>query len=289
MSFKLWLIDQLKSFLVSLVFSFILIFAIVFLLNKFPSFWWLLLAAVMIAFSFIMMIVYPKFIAPIFNKFSPLEDGELKQKIHTLLKKTGFISSGIFVMDASKRSNHSNAYFSGFGKTKRIVLYDTLMKQLSDDELLAVLGHELGHYKLKHIVKRLVVLLPMEFIVMFILFLLAQNVSLYNSFGFNFINAGNITNYQILGLMLSSMLYEAVTIIISPLSAISSRRQEYQADKFSSQVCGTPDNLITALIKLNSENLSELLPPKIYSFFMYSHPTLIERIEALQKTKESKK
>ncbi|MBR5932445.1 MAG: M48 family metallopeptidase [Treponema sp.] len=283
MTLKTWILDLIKGFAVSVVLSFILVFAVTFILNKFPSNWWILVASVMIAFSFIMMIIYPKFIAPLFNKFSPLEEGELKTKIQALLEKTGFVNDGLFVMDASKRSNHSNAYFSGFGKTKRIVLYDTLIKQLTTDELVAVLGHELGHYKLKHILKRVLFILPMEFVMMFVLYLLSQNVELYNSFGFMMVNETNIVNYQFVGLYLSMLLYEAVSFAATPLSGIMSRRDEYQADKYAAQICGNSKDLISALIKLNSENLSELLPPKIYSFFMYDHPTLVERVNALKK------
>lgn len=283
MTLKTWILDLIKGFTVSVVLSFILVFAVTFILNKFPSNWWILVASVMIAFSFIMMIIYPKFIAPLFNKFSPLEEGELKTKIQALLEKTGFVNDGLFVMDASKRSNHSNAYFSGFEKTKRIVLYDTLIKQLTTDELVAVLGHELGHYKLKHILKRVLFILPMEFVMMFVLYLLSQNVELYNSFGFMMVNETNIVNYQFVGLYLSMLLYEAVSFAATPLSGIMSRRDEYQADKYAAQICGNSKDLISALIKLNSENLSELLPPKIYSFFMYDHPTLVERVNALKK------
>lgn len=283
MTVKIWLIDQIKGIVLSLIISAILVFAITFILNHFTNNWWILVSAVMIGFSLIIMIIYPKFIAPLFNKFSPLEEGELKTKLEDLLAKAGFVNDGLFVMDASKRSNHSNAYFSGFGKTKRIVLYDTLIKQLTPDELVAVLGHELGHYKLKHIVKRMCVLLPLEFVMMFVLYLLSQNVSLYTSFGFDFVNGTNIAGYQIIGLYLASMLYEAVSMIITSLSGMSSRRDEYQADHYAKEICGTPDNLISGLIKLNSENLSELLPPKIYSFFMYSHPTLVERVRALRE------
>ncbi|MBR0154801.1 MAG: M48 family metallopeptidase [Treponema sp.] len=283
MTVKTCVLDFIKGFLVSIVLSLILVFAVTFILNKFPSNWWILVSSVMIAFSFIMMIIYPKFIAPLFNKFSPLEEGELKNKIQGLLEKTGFVNDGLFVMDASKRSNHSNAYFSGFGETKRIVLYDTLIKQLTTDELVAVLGHELGHYKLKHILKRVLFILPIEFLIMFVLYLLSQNVELYNSFGFMMVNETNIVNYQFIGLYLSTLLYEAVSFVTTPISGITSRRDEYQADKYAATICGKSDDLISALIKLNSENLSELLPPKIYSFFKYDHPTLVERVSALKK------
>ena len=283
MTWKLWITDQIKSLLVGLILISLLTFIAAVAFVKFTTSWWFILAAVMIAFTFIMQVVYPKFIAPLFNKFSPLEDGEAKDKIMAILEKIGFKNGGLFVMDASKRSGHSNAYFSGFGKTKRIVLYDTLLKSLTADELAAVLGHELGHFKLHHITKRLFFLIPMEFVVTFLLYKMAHLTGLYNAFGFTNITAENVAGVQFIGIFLASMLWGAISEIVTPVSNIFSRKQEYQADAFGAKACGTPDHLITGLIKLNSENLSELIPPKLYVFWNYSHPTLIERIEHLKK------
>ena len=279
MTWKLWLTDQIKALFVGLILISLLTFVAAVLFVKCETSWWFMLAAVMIAFTFIMQVVYPKFIAPLFNKFTPLEEGEVKDKITEVLNKVGFKNGGLFVMDASKRSGHSNAYFSGFGKTKRIVLYDTLLKSLTADELAAVLGHELGHFKLHHITKRLFVMIPMEFVVMFILYKMANLPSLYTAFGFRDIT---VAGFQFIGIFLASMLWGSVSEIVTPVSNIFSRKQEYQADAFSTKVLGTPEPLITGLIKLNSENLSELIPPKLYVFWNYSHPTLIERIEHLR-------
>ena len=254
MTLKLWISDQIKGLAVGLVLLSVLTF----------------LAA-----------VYPKFIAPLFNKFSPLEEGEAKDKIMAILEKVGYKNGGLFVMDASKRSGHSNAYFSGFGKTKRIVLYDTLLKSLTPDELAAVLGHELGHFKLRHITKRLLIMIPMEFIVTFLLYKMAHLVGLYNAFGFANITAQNVASVQFIGIFLAAMVWTSVSEIVTPLSNIFSRKQEYQADAFGAKVCGSPEPLVTGLIKLNSENLSELIPPKLYVFWNYSHPTLVERVEKL--------
>ena len=279
MTWKLWITDQIKALFVGLILISLLTFVAAVLFVKCETSWWFMLAAVMIAFTFIMQVVYPKFIAPLFNKFTPLEEGEVKDKITEVLNKVGFKNGGLFVMDASKRSGHSNAYFSGFGKTKRIVLYDTLLKSLTADELAAVLGHELGHFKLHHITKRLFVMIPMEFVVMFILYKMANLPSLYTAFGFRDIT---VAGFQFIGIFLASMLWGSVSEIVTPVSNIFSRKQEYQADAFSAKVLGTPEPLITGLIKLNSENLSELIPPKLYVFWNYSHPTLIERIEHLR-------
>lgn len=283
MTLKLWLTDQLKSLMIGLIFGAFLIFVASVLFVKFSCSWWWILGIVLVGFTFIMQVVYPKFIAPLFNKFSPLEDGELKDKISEVLKKCGFKNDGLFVMDASKRSGHSNAYFSGFGKSKRIVLYDTLLKSMNSDELVAVLGHELGHYKLHHITKKICFLIPMEFILMFALFALAQIPSLYSGFGFSGINAENVIFFQYVGLFLASTLYDAVSEILSPIVNFSSRKDEFQADAFSKKICGTSEHLINGLIKLNAENLSEILPPKLYVIWNFSHPTLVERIKALRK------
>ena len=284
MTLKLWIADTLKSMIIGLVLMALLNFVAAVVFVKFASSWWFILAAILIAFTFIMQVVYPKFIAPLFNKFSPLEDGEAKDKIMAILEKVGFKNGGLFVMDASKRSGHSNAYFSGFGKTKRIVLYDTLLKSLTPDELAAVLGHELGHFKLHHITKRLFIMIPMEFVVTFLLYKIAHIPELYYAFGFlDDITAETIENVQFIGIFLASMLWGAISEIVTPLSNIFSRKQEYQADAFGAEACGSPEPLITGLIKLNSENLSELIPPKLYVFWNYSHPTLVERIEKLRE------
>ena len=285
MTFKLWIIDNLKEGILSIILSALLTIVASIFFVKCPSSWWFILAAVLICFTFIMQIIYPKFIAPLFNKFSPLEEGELKEKLSDLLQKTGFVSDGIFIMDASKRSGHSNAYFTGFGKSKRIVLFDTLTKTLTADELVAVLGHELGHFKLKHILKRLIFTIPLEFVLLFALYKLAQFTDLYTGFGFANITAQNVSSVQFIGLFLAILIYGSISEIISPITNIFSRKDEYEADKFSVEHCNNKEDLISALIKLNSDNFSELLPPKLYVFWNFSHPTLIERIAALKKIK----
>ena len=285
MTFKLWIIDYLKEGILSIILSALLTIVASIFFVKCPSSWWFILAAVLICFTFIMQIIYPKFIAPLFNKFSPLEEGELKEKLSDLLQKTGFVSDGIFIMDAAKRSGHSNAYFTGFGKSKRIVLFDTLTKTLTADELVAVLGHELGHFKLKHILKRLIFTIPLEFVLLFALYKLAQFTDLYTGFGFANITAQNVSSVQFIGLFLAILIYGSISEIISPITNIFSRKDEYEADKFSVEHCNNKEDLISALIKLNSDNLSELLPPKLYVFWNFSHPTLIERIAALKKIK----
>ena len=283
MTIKLWISDFIKDLIISSILAALLSFVASIFFVKCTNSWWFILATVMIAFTFLMQVIYPKFIAPLFNKFTPLEEGSLKEKITTLLGNTGFVSDGLFIMDASKRSKHSNAYFTGFGKSKRIVLYDTLVEKLSEDELVAVLGHELGHFKLKHILKRLIFVIPLEFLVLFGLYFLAQFVNLYTGFGFSTVTAANVGQVQFIGLFLAIMIYSSVSELISPFASFSSRKHEYQADEYAAKITGNPLDLINALIKLNSENLSELIPPKIYVFWNYSHPTIVERTVALKK------
>lgn len=281
MTVKLWIIDQIKNFVVSMIILLPLLLAMVFLLEKATNWWWVLLGGIYLVFSIGISLIYPAFIAPLFNKFSPLEDGELKDRLNNILEKTGFKSSGVFIMDASKRSKHSNAYFTGFGKTKRVVLYDTLVEQLTPAEIESVLAHELGHYKHHHIIKRMCFMIPSIFIVLFLANLFINNVDLYSGFGFD-VSKGVISPMRFIGLFLLGIIFRSYTDLISPVSNYFSRRDEFQADKFAKNLCGNGKDLTTALIKLNKENLSEMVPPKIYSIFNYSHPPLLERIQALK-------
>jgi STE24 endopeptidase len=287
MTFRLWLADQIKGILLSLVLLVPLILIMIALLENASSWWWLLLGAVYVVFSLGISVLYPRFIAPLFNKFTPLEESSLKHRLSLLLEKTGFKASGVYVMDASKRSKHSNAYFTGFGKTKRIVLYDTLVKQLTEEEIEAVLGHELGHYKKHHIVKRLAVSIPLSFAVLFIVSLFIMHTQLYTGFGFS-TNADVFPHMQFIGIFLLSLIFGGYSDVKNLVSNYFNRRDEFQADAFSAHVCGSGKPLITSLIKLNKENLSELTPPRIYCIFNYNHPSLLQRIRALDKKDSGK-
>ncbi len=280
MTIKLWIADGIKNTVLSLVLSFMLTSVASVLLVECQSYWWVVIALVLMLFMLIANIIYPKFIAPLFNKFQPLEEGELKTRLEAMLSKAGFSSDGLFVMDASKRSKHSNAYFTGFGKAKRIVLYDTLIKSMTVDEIEAVMAHEVGHYKLHHISRRLILMFPAILVGAFVLFKISHLPMLYTGFGFH---VTNINQMQFLGLELVMMVFSSVSMILEPIINIVSRKNEYAADAYSQRLCKTGRPLVTALIKLNSENLHELLPPKIYSFFHYSHPTLVERAQALER------
>jgi len=288
MTFKLWLADEIKSLVVSLVVAVPLLCIMIALLLHAASWWWILLGAVYVLFSFGISFLYPKLIAPLFNKFTPVTDEQLKARIELLMQRTGFKTSGVFMMDASKRSKHSNAYFTGVGKTKRIVLYDTLVQQLSVDEIEAVLGHELGHYKKHHVLKRMIVMIPLIFAALFLASVLIKIPALYTGFGFvpklAVLPDGNsvvLPYIQFIGMFLLGLVFEGYSDITGLIGNASSRRDEFAADAFAADLCGTGATLSSALIKLNKENLSEITPPKIYSLFNYSHPPLLERIRAI--------
>ncbi len=282
MTVKLWILDQIKSFILSLIISAILVFAVVFVLQKCGDIWWILMAAVFLGFTLLISIIYPMFIAPLFNKFSPLEQGELRTRLEGLLVKCGFKSNGLFVMDASKRSKHSNAYFTGFGKAKRVVLYDTLIEQLSQEEIEAVLAHELGHYHYHHVAKKLFISVPLILAGLFFISLFINTPLLYEGFGFD-VSQGVQPHMKGIGLILLNLVFGGFSTLLSPLTNHFSRRDEFQADAWSKKLCGSGKPLSQALIKLNKENLSEITPPKIYSIFNYSHPPLLERIRAVEE------
>ena len=279
MTLKMYILDSIKETLVSLLIAVPLILAAVAFIGHFEILWWLYFGLVYLAIALGLSYVYPIWVAPLFNKFVPLEDGELKAKIEALFAKTGFKTSGIFTMDASKRSNHSNAYFTGLGKNKRIVLYDTLVNQLTTEEVVAVLAHELGHCKHHHITKRMVITVPLIFAALFAVGVLIKNDSLYAGFGFD--PEKGFAALKFVGMFLLGLSFGGFGTIASLISNASSRRDEFQADRYSRDMCGSGTPLSTALIKLNKENLSEIVPPKIYSAFNYSHPPLLERIRAV--------
>ncbi|MCR5289029.1 MAG: M48 family metallopeptidase [Treponema sp.] len=287
MTVRMWIIDQIKGIVVSAVLLIPLLCIMIALLESTPL-WWLLLSVVYVLFSLGISVLYPLVLAPLFNKFTPLEEGALKDRLTALLSKVGFKAEGVYVMDASKRSKHSNAYFTGFGKSKRIVLYDTLIQQLSVDEIEAVLGHELGHYKCHHIIKRLVVMIPLIFVSLFILSKLVGIASVYEGFGFGNV-AADFTHMHYIGIFLLSTVFSGYGVWTELISNYFSRKDEFEADAYAAKVCGSGQPLATGLIALNKENLSELVPPKVYSLFNYNHPPLLERIRAVGYVPSEKK
>jgi STE24 endopeptidase len=230
-------------------------------------------------FQALMLVLAPVLIMPLFNKFTPLPEGSLRERLLKLAQRTSFVAKSIQVMDGSKRSRHSNAFFTGFGKFRKIVLFDTLISQLSEPELEAVLAHEIGHFKKKHIPKMLIFSAFSSLVGFYVVSVLAKQEWFYHAFRFEF-DPKNIAP----ALLLFTLLSGVVMFWFSPLAHWWSRRYEYQADAFAAEVMNEPRSLIGALRKLNEKNLSNLTPHPLYSGFYYSHPTLVEREAALGRT-----
>lgn len=288
MTLGLWFADLIKSLILSFVLQIIIFCAFVFTFQTFGDIWWLPVWVFMTLFSFAMQIIYPQFIAPLFNKFSPLPESELRDKLTNLLIKSGYKPDGLFTVDSSKRSTHSNAYFTGIGKSKRIVLYDTLIEQLTPDELTAVMGHEIGHRKKGHLIKSIIVSLVKSLVVLFIASKLLKFPSLYNGFGF-VISSDHINEAYYIGLFLLQIISSPISYFLQPIAAWRSRCNEYEADKYSAQLTDMPEALIEGLIKLNLNNLSNLYPAPSFVRFYASHPPLLQRIAALRKLENEKK
>lgn len=275
MTLGLYVLDTLKSALVSVVLFTPLIFGLFWFMDRAGSLWWVYGFLGVAVFQMIIMIVYPTVIAPLFNKFRPLEEGTLRDRINELAERLSFKTRGIFVMDGSKRSRHSNAYFTGLGGAKRVVLFDTLIETLGEGGLLAVLGHEIGHEKKHHIRYRLLVSLGSTLLGFWILSLLLGYGPFYTAFGFT------RTSYHAI-LVILSFCAGPFTFYLKPLFAVWSRRHEYQADRFAVDVTGSAEDMKAALITMSQKNLSNLTPHPLYSFYHYSHPTLSERLTAME-------
>lgn len=280
MTFKLYWIDMIKSGILSILLFVPLLLGLFLFMQKSGQLWWIYAYAFFTIFQLLTTLLYPMLIAPIFNKFTELEEGSLKKRLISLAEKTSFKSSGIYVMDGSRRSGHSNAYFTGFGKGKRIVLFDTLIKQLTNDELEAVLAHEIGHYKKKHILKRMVFSLLSALIIFYLLSILLSYNPLYLAFGFTKASLPAL-------LVILSFIAGPLSFFVKPIFSGFSRKDEYEADRFAAETLNDGKALIQALILLGTENLSNLTPHKSYSRFYYSHPVLAERIDALENFKKS--
>jgi STE24 endopeptidase len=274
MSFKLWLADLLKSTLVGIVIGLPIIALILWLMGSAGSLWWLWAWAVWMGFNLLMLVLYPTVIAPMFNKFKPLEDESLKARVTALMQRCGFAAKGLFVMDGSKRSAHANAYFTGFGAAKRVVFYDTLLKQLSPAEVDAVLAHELGHFKHKHIIQRIVLLFAMSLAGFALIGYLSQQVWFYTGLGVRpNLGAPN----DALALLLFMLAVPLFSFFISPLFAQLSRKHEFEADAYAAKQTDGRD-LSSALLKLYQDNASTLTPDPVFVRFYYSHPPASERL-----------
>ncbi|MBE9561166.1 MAG: M48 family metallopeptidase [Proteobacteria bacterium] len=270
---KTFITDMVKGSLLGLVIGVPLLYVILWLMEQSGDQWWIYAWLVISGFSLFMMWVYPTWIAPIFNKFEPLEEGDTLNRITSLLERCGFNSNGIFVIDGSKRSSHGNAYFSGFGRNKRIVFFDTLLKMLSDDELEAVLAHELGHFKKKHIIKGLAISFGTTLLALAVLAWLMKAEWFYTSLGVE-----QASTYM--ALLLFTLVMPAFTFVFQPLFSIFSRKNEFEADAFAAEQTDAK-YLIHALVGLYRENASTLTPDPIYSAFYDSHPPAPVRIARL--------
>ncbi|MBU0728557.1 MAG: M48 family metallopeptidase [Proteobacteria bacterium] len=270
----LWLVDLLKSLLLSSVLYGILLFSGFWIIENSPQYWWLILWAFLCLFSVFMMYISPYVIEPLFNKFSPIKNETLEIKIKELMKKAGISITKVLTMDASKRSTHSNAYFTGIGHVKRIILFDTLLENNSDEELLAILAHEAGHWKKKHILKRLLLMEGLALLGFFVAYQLIKSDAITTLF--------NIDHPTIhVKLLLVGFVGSLVLFPIKPLGSLYSRIHEKEADDFAVSLTGSPAALATALVKLGEENLSNLHPHPWYAAFYYSHPPLPERVKNL--------
>ncbi len=277
MTLGLWLADMVKGVLIGALIGLPLVWVVLTLMDKTGPLWWLYAWLVWSGFQLLMMVLYPTVIAPLFNKFTPLEDASLQQRIEGLMARVGFASKGLFVMDGSKRSAHGNAYFSGFGANKRIVFFDTLLSRLAPQEIEAVLAHELGHFKLKHIVKRIVVMFAISLGFLALLGYLKEQAWFYTGLGVDpQMGAPN----DAMALILFMLVLPVFTFVLSPLTSITSRKHEFEADAFAATHADARD-LVSALVKMYEDNASTLTPDPLHSAFYDSHPPASLRIRQL--------
>ena len=274
MTLRLWLTDLVKSTLVGAVIGLPIVALILWLMGSSGRLWWLWAWSVWMGFNLLVLVLYPTVIAPLFNKFKPLEDETLKARVTALMQRCGFAAKGLFVMDGSKRSAHANAYFTGFGAAKRVVFYDTLLKQLSPGEVDAVLAHELGHFKHKHIIKRIATMFAMSLAGFALLGWLSSQVWFYTGLG---VRPDLANSNDALALLLFLLAAPLFSFFISPVAAQFSRKHEFEADAYAvSQTDGR--DLQSALLKLYKDNASTLTPDPVFVKFYYSHPPASERL-----------
>jgi STE24 endopeptidase len=274
MTLKLWLVDLAKSTVLGAAIGLPIAALILWLMGATGAFWWLWAWGVWMGFNLLLLVIYPMFIAPIFNKFKPLDDETIKARVTELMRRCGFAAKGLFVMDGSRRSAHGNAYFTGFGAAKRVVFYDTLLAKLSPGEVDAVLAHELGHFKHKHIVKRIAGLFALSLVGFALLGWLSTQIWFYTGLGVR----PNLTGpNDALALLLFLLAVPVFSFFISPVFALFSRKHEFEADAYAVQQTSGKD-LRTALLKLYEDNASTLTPDPVFVKFYYSHPPASERL-----------
>ena len=274
MTLGLFFADLAKQTLLGVAIGTPVILAVLWLMGAMGTYWWFHVWLFWSAFNLVALFVYPTWIAPLFNKFSPLEEGEMKTRIEALLARCGFRSSGLFVMDGSKRSSHGNAYFTGFGNNKRIVFFDTLLSRLAAPEIEAVLAHELGHFRRHHVVQRIALMFATSLGFLWLLGQLIDAAWFYNGLGVP-------AQSTALALILFSLVIPVFTFPLKPLSSYLSRRSEFEADAYAAEHAAA-DDLVRALVKLYEDNASTLTPDPLHSLFYDSHPPAAVRIARLQ-------
>ena len=267
--------DLGKEILLTLIIGLPLIYAVLYLMGAMGEYWWAYVWLVLTGFSLLMFWLYPTYIAPIFNKFKPLDNLELKAKIDNLLERTGFKSDGVFVMDGSKRSSHGNAYFTGIGKNKRIVFFDTLLEGMEDQEVEAILAHELGHFHHKHIRKHMIISFAISLLGLALLGYLINQAWFFHGLGVE-------TTSNHTALILFTLTLPVFSFFIAPISNALSRKHEFEADAFAAKHTNA-DDLVSSLVKLYRDNASTLTPDKLYSAFHDSHPSASIRIAELKR------
>ncbi|MEM5402265.1 M48 family metallopeptidase [Paraburkholderia unamae] len=277
MTRRIFIMDRIKGLLIGAAFGIPLLFVVLWLMKQAGSLWWLWTWAVWVAFQMLVLVLYPTFIAPLFNKFEPLRDEALRSRIEALMQRCGFAAKGLFVMDGSRRSAHGNAYFTGFGASKRIVFFDTLLARLSGSEIEAVLAHELGHFKRRHVIKRMVVTFAISLALLALLGWLSQRVWFYEGLG---VRPSLLGGNEGLALVLFFLAVPVFLFFVTPLGSLSSRKHEFEADAFAATQTDA-QHLVNALVKLYEDNASTLTPDPLYTAFYYSHPPASQRIDRL--------
>lgn len=282
---KIWISDQIKSLLVSGILMGLLFSGFYLFINWLGMWWWLAAWVLVMLFSLLMIFIAPVLLMPLFNKFVPLEDEELKNKILEMARKANFPLAGVFQMDASKRSTHDNAFFTGMGKTRRIVFYDTMVKNHSHAELLAVMGHEIGHWKEKHVFKLIFTVSVFSGILLFLASRILAHPWIYNAIGLGDLFGRIGFSGAIVGVALyvAAILFEPLNLLLSPFMNWLSRKYEYQSDAYSLNLNPSATDMKGALIKLSQKNLSNLFPHPLYVIFHYSHPPLLARLKAIDE------
>lgn len=277
MTKRIFFVDRIKGVLLGAAFGLPLLFVVLWLMNQAGAYWWWWAWVVWVVFQMLVLVLYPTFIAPMFNKFEPLRDEALVHRIDALMKRCGFAAKGLFVMDGSRRSAHGNAYFTGFGSSKRIVFFDTLLSRLSGSEIEAVLAHELGHFKRRHVIKRMIVTFAISLAMLALLGWLAQRTWFFEGLGVQPSMTGSNDG---LALVLFFLAVPVFLFFVTPLGSLSSRKHEFEADAFAATQTDAKD-LVNALVKLYEDNASTLTPDPLYTAFYYSHPPASQRIDRL--------